>query len=373
MLLGTLLTALLGHCAYAANKIWNNTGTDFNSPGSWIGGVPGIGDAAVFDVVRVTNPNLSASLTIQQLNFSTAAASGYDLTSSNTSINLTLTNTGTGASSAIESAITSGTNTIDAPIVLGAISGTQTFDQAAGGTLVVNGVVSSTSAIALNLTGGTITLTGSNTYSGGTTVNSGTVFVNNTSGSGTGTGSVSVNNSGTTLGGTGTISGAVTVASGANLSPGATGAGSTGTLHTGALTLSSGSNFNVDVNNTTAGSFDQVSVTGTVIVTGSNIVVTPGVGLTVGDKVFVVLNDGVEAVVGQFAQGMTVTSGLDVFAINYMDNGDSGAAANDISLTVIAIPEPSTWLAATLALGALASTQRRRLRGLLCKPVIRDE
>ena len=75
---------------------------------------------------------------------------------------------------------------------------------------------------------------------------------------------VTVNNSGTTLGGSGTIGGSVNVASsGANLSPGSTGTGSTAILHTGALTLATGSNFRVDINGTTAGSgYDQLSVTG---------------------------------------------------------------------------------------------------------------
>ena len=52
---------------------------------------------------------------------------------------------------------------------------------------------------------GTLTLTGNNIYTRGTTVNGGTLLVNNTAGSGTGTGTVTVNNAGSTLGGTGTI------------------------------------------------------------------------------------------------------------------------------------------------------------------------
>ena len=171
LILATLTLLLLGHVAYAANKTWSNTGTDFNTTGNWSGGAPGIGDVAVFDVAMVMNPNLSASLTIQELSFSTAGASGYDLTSSSTSIKLTLTNTGTGTSSAINSAITSGTNTIDAPIVLGAASGTQSFTQSNGGTLIVNGVISSTNTVALSLRGsGTIQLNGANTYSGGASI-----------------------------------------------------------------------------------------------------------------------------------------------------------------------------------------------------------
>jgi len=170
--------------------MWGNTGTNFNTGTSWSGGTaPGISDVAVFSSAVITQPNLSGALTIQELNFSVAAASGYDLTSSNTGVKLTLTNTGTGATSAINAANTSGTNTIDAPIILGAAAGsTQTFTQANGGTLVVNGVISSTNSVTLSLTGGIITLAGSNTYSGGTTLAASTTLrINNASALGTGT------------------------------------------------------------------------------------------------------------------------------------------------------------------------------------------
>jgi fibronectin-binding autotransporter adhesin len=165
------------HSAQAANKIWNNTGTDFNTAGSWTGGIPGTADTATFNAAMVTNPNLSASLAVDNLNFSTLAASGYDLTSSNTGVKLTLLSTTTVATAAIHSAATSGTNTIDAPIVLGAAAGSiMTFSQTAGGTLIVNGVVSSTNAnVSLSLsavsgTGGTVQLNGANTYTGGTSI-----------------------------------------------------------------------------------------------------------------------------------------------------------------------------------------------------------
>lgn len=156
--------------------------------------------------------------------------------------------------------------------------------------------------------------------------------------------------------------------SGANLAPGATNAsGSTAILSTGALTLASGSNFVIDLVNTTAGiGYDQVNVTGAVSITGSNIIVNAGAGLTIGNKFFVLVNDGVDPVTGVFAQGATVTSGSDTFLINYLDDSAGGITpGNDISLTLEAVPEPSTWLGGALAFAAVGYTQRRRLSRLM--------
>src|SRR6266568_8688852 len=96
---------------FATDKVWKNTSTTFNSSGSWNpSGIPGSGDVADFNAAMLMQPNLSGSLTIQELYFSTTTASGYDLTSSNTGVKLTLTNTGTGTTSAIDAENTSGTN-----------------------------------------------------------------------------------------------------------------------------------------------------------------------------------------------------------------------------------------------------------------------
>ena len=122
------------------------------------------------------------------------------------------------------------------------------------------------------------------------------MLANNSSGSATGTGAVTVTSIGTLLGGNGTMTGTVSMASGTNLSPGATiASGSTAILRTGALTLSSGSNFTMDLLSTTAGTgYDQLGVTGTVNITGSNLIVRPGAGLNIGDKFFILLNDSTD-------------------------------------------------------------------------------
>ena len=206
---------------------------------------------------------------------------------------------------------------------------------------------------------GTLTLTGANTYTGGTAVNGGTLLANSVGA--TGTGSVTVSNAGTTLGGSGTI-GAVTVNAGANIAPG-NGGNSTATLTVGTLTLASTSNFLVNINGTTPGTqFSQLSVlAGGAVITGSNLLVHVGITLSVG-QTFTILNQVLgAAVTGTFAQGNTVVgSNGTVFSINYA----GGTGGNDVVLTVTAapVPEPSTWIGGALAIAGLAFTQRRRLR-----------
>lgn len=177
---------------------WKNTGgTDWNTGTNWTavtGSAPPVaGDVAWFKTAFASGqPNLSASTSIAGLYFGDKAggiaSSGYDITSSSTSVKLTLTGTATttggtetsnGSTPAIGADNTSGTNTIDAPIVLGAAAAaTQTFFQAGGGTLVVNGSISSTNAIAgLSLNQGgsgtaTFTLSGANSYAGTTALSS---------------------------------------------------------------------------------------------------------------------------------------------------------------------------------------------------------
>jgi hypothetical protein len=127
-LLAALWAPLGTHVAQAASAVWQNTGTDFNTGGNWsggtgTGGIPGTGDNATFTGAEVSNPNLSASLTIQGITFSTTTTTGYTLSAS-AGQSLTLTNVGTGASAAINAANTSGANTISAPLILGGAAAT---------------------------------------------------------------------------------------------------------------------------------------------------------------------------------------------------------------------------------------------------------
>jgi hypothetical protein len=206
-------------------------------------------------------------------------------------------------------------------------------------------------------------------------VNGAALFVN---GSTSSPSAVTVSNSGTTLGGSGTIGGSVNVASsGANLAPGATGSGSTAILNTGSLTLASGSNFSVDLHGAVAGtSYDQVNVTGTVTITGSNLVLNSVSGLTAGEHLFIVEKDGSDPVTGTFsglANGAMFTQDGVTLTINYDGSGQS--AGGDIELTVDSVPVPERargWSARSPARrlfsrkdGASRNWRARRCRGRL--------
>ena len=123
-------------------------------------------------------------------------------------------------------------------------------DGGAGGTaLVFNGP-------------GTLTLTGNSTFSGGTTVNAGSLFVNNSTGNGTGSGPVSLN-PGATLSGTGTIGGQVSFAAGATLAPGGSSPGTLTITNSVGLNNASGLQFRLGANS------DEVVVTGDLTLGGT--------------------------------------------------------------------------------------------------------
>jgi autotransporter-associated beta strand protein len=253
---------------------------------------------------------------------------------------------------------------------------------ATGGDVTFGGIISDASlSNAIEKIGdGIVKLTAANTYGGGTTVNAGTLLVNNTSGSGTGTGAVQVNAG--TLGGNGFISGAVTIGDSALdaifdavLSPG----NSIDSIDTGNLEFKGDGKYEVQILASGVGSpaNDVTNVTGSVTLGAAiaDLDVSVAGNLQDNQKFFIIVNDdaGSDPVSGTFwgTQAAAALAQNDTVLINnnhYLKisyTGDSGASAisggNDVVLYSVPIPEPSTFM--PLAILALTGFFSRRRRG----------
>lgn len=201
---------------------------------------------------------------------------GYGLVGSN----ITLANTGTisggvsGDGVRASALALGGTNTItDIGTLIGRVeiaSGTTTFDFATDQSLA--NVISGRGSIAKSGVG-TLVLTGANSFSGGTTVNAGSLLVNGSLASG-----VTVN--GGTLGGSGTIAGLVTL-NGGTLAPG----NSPGTITIGSLAINAPATtvFELGQAGVAGGaSNDLIRVTGNLALNGGAIQIDRGAGFGAG-------------------------------------------------------------------------------------------
>lgn len=251
-----------------------------------------------------------------------------------------------------------GSNTIGADITLNGASTIQAGQAGnAADPLILTGVISGSGEF--SKTGGSdLTLAGTNTYTGPTTVTSGKLIV-----TGSIAGSAATVNSGATLAGNGSV-GSLTINGGATLTPGVT----TGVLNTGNLTLGAPtSHLTLEINGITAGTlYDQVNVTGAVSLNGD-------FQLSLGtfnpadfiDKFYIIVNDGTDAVTGTFAglsEGGTFLQGGQNWQIFYGGDFATGATVGGNDVVLVAVPEPGPFSFVALAgLGCLA-LRRRRVR-----------
>ena len=160
----------------------------------------------------------------------------------------------------------------------------------------------------------TATITGTNTYSGTTSVNAGTLLVNGDNSSATGAVTVA---SGGTLGGTGTVGGAVTAQTGGTLSAG----DGVGTLTTsGNVTLNAGSNLNWQITDATGGAgtgWDMLSIGGVLDIAATS-------GSPVQVNVWSVLAGGADGAIANFEPTLNTYT----WKIATAAGGISGFAAN---------------------------------------------
>jgi hypothetical protein len=170
-------------------------------------------------------------------------------------------------------------------------------------------------------------------------------------------------------GGTGTYTAPLTFNSGSTLSPGGT--GSAGRLvQTGNLTMAGGSTFHLNLNgDTVTTGFDRVEVIGTVALGGATLAgSTVGFSAGAGDRYFVLLNDGTDAISGTFngvaQNGVTILDGYQ-FQVSYTGDFATNAltGGNDIVLyNFTPVPEPASVLAVSAAALACGVAAGRRWR-----------
>ena len=257
----------------------------------------------------------------------------------------------------------------------------------------ITGVISGSASTGLMKIGpGMLELTGANTYAGGTTIDLGTLLVNNTTGSATGTGRVTVYD---TLIGNGAIApsagNGLTMMSSSilglyrdqilgtpgHLKVGTAGADNPVTLRAGSNSIFqlNGSTFNTDGGATSYGRL-TVRGTGLITVNGAGLVVALGPGFTPGgsDAFGIIDNQTSSAISGTFngiAEGGTVNAVFinnapaGTFLLTYQGNitesGISITGGNDVVLYGFSpVPEPGAVLAIGAAgLGVLGWVRRR--------------
>jgi autotransporter-associated beta strand protein len=185
---------------------------------------------------------------------------------------------------------------------------------------------------------GTMLTSGSNTYTGTTTVSAGTLLANGSS-----TGPFSVGPSGT-LGGSGTV-GATAVAG--VLAPSAPG------LNTGTLSFGPTGKLTVTISSIAPASIPSTDTTGNVTIDPSaalNLTVTPGTSVPPGSKFLLIDDHGSGAIAGQFTSVpnksvVTTINGVPVIANYAGGDGNDFELAGDVppqAGSITASPNPAT-------------------------------
>ena len=204
---------------------------------------------------------------------------------------------------------------------------------------------------------GTQVLIGTNTYTGATTVNAGTLLVN-----GSISGSTTTMNGGV-LGGIGTVGG-VTVAGGA-IAPGdPNSSGGIGDFTSGSVSFGGSSTLNIQSDSSNI-SQDKLIINGTLTISSGAVLNVTDIGTNPASLI------GITGVIIDYANGGW-TSG-NVFAgtsddqtfiassgFTYLISYDGAGGVSEVTLTLVSVPEPGAAVSLLGGLGLLLGVRRRR-------------
>lgn len=244
-------------------------------------------------------------------------------------------------------------------------AGGATIQGNANTALTLTGAISGAGGLTKTGNSNVLTLTGSNSYAGTTTVALGTLLVNGDQTAATGAVTV---NSGATLGGSGTIGGATTIANGGTLTPGGTAGSSFAVLaFTGGLTLGG------DSTNTVmqiAGSTRGTNYDGITIMGGQNLVydgiLTLNITSVIADGTYDLFSVASGFTSGGF-DSLAFTGGIYSGTFSEITSGvwqaTSGAQTftfTESSGDLLVVPEPSTYVLLALGLISVVVLRRRK-------------
>jgi fibronectin-binding autotransporter adhesin len=239
----------------------------------------------------------------------------------------------------------------DMRIVLGSTSSPQVFHADVGRIITLNSTSPISGSGLLTKKGaGTVTIGSTATYTGATVIDAGRLLVNGNATAALGAVSV---NAGGILGGTGSLGGAITVASGGSLAPGA----SIGTLTGGStVSLLDGSAFDFEIN-TSSTTADLLKAAAGLALTGTvDLIVTDlGGSLALPEGTTMSLANYVGSLSGVFSRGGlsllendTFTVGLNNWRINYASTTQGVNVTTPLSssayVNIAVVPEPSSAL-----------------------------